>query len=174
VLTRGKPKDFFLISKEKMGDWVELVYITQAWGLDLPQKPELIRCARNGIILVWRDDQWLDDDFTEFTDHQQRKIRKMCWGSTLGFLTYESLNQVPRLRSGARFRISGTPEQDGLWDVSLYRESNVVARRVLPDYRAYNIEYNVRNVSWPDPDSSSSAPPEMSATQASSTETKKE
>jgi hypothetical protein len=163
-----------LVYKEQIDTWVEMILDVQAWGLDLPRRHELVRCSSNGVILVWRGDQWLDDEFTAFTQRQERKIRAMCWGSTEGCPTYGGLNRVPRMRVNARFRIRGTPEEDGLWVVATYREGFVVARRILPDYRAYDSSLSIRNIPWPNQDSSSSAPTESSTTPPSSTETKTE
>jgi hypothetical protein len=122
--------------------------LTQAWGLDLKPKPELVRCKRDGTIEVWKEDCWLNCDYTAFTAYQQRRIRYLCWGSSVEHLIYERLDQVPHLRHGTRFWIIGDSEYNGLWRCVTHREGRIVCHRLLPDYTCDKRKYSIRNEPW--------------------------
>lgn len=146
-----RPNKIYCFSKETVGDWVHLDILVQAWGTDLPPKRELVRCMSNGIIEVWKEGEWLNDDHTDFTEHQIHKIRYRCFGSThQTIVTFDSLDKVPRMRKGDRFRVKGSAEHDGLWVCDDYREQRIVCHRILPDY-SHGIPqcYRIRNEPWP-------------------------
>lgn len=132
VVIPKKPERFFL--ERTNARWKYVRCKVRAWGLDLPDRYERLRCDIAGNIEVWREGFWLGDEFHQLSYRQSQRIHRRLWPTPENYQVFQSLSQVPMLHLGKRFWIKGTPEQDGLWKVAGFAEGKMRLWRLLPDY----------------------------------------